>query len=652
MHSLQDCIRICRQEYPEKYISSYIEFGGKYYFNLLDKGLTPETGVADIHMVDPETGDITGSLPTVTLMAADERFRDAWKTAKKPDTAEHSAFFQESSGQLNGYGWSVRRSDDELEHYGIKGQKWGVVNGPPYPLDPKVSKQIKQGKNEGISVEGESKGLDPDTVTAAKTIGKKILTNIILPRVVAKAAVQVYQRISQNRRTKQSKELSEALIGDISEHKDYERYEEPKKIKGEHTIEEDMAAVNPNYAGMAVPGTTNNCVLCAYTYDMRRRGYDVTAKPSVRGNWNGVLMQDLYDHPHKDTLRAFTWNGIYNKAAKKYPEGSRGVIGVSIPWLGGHSMAWEIHDGKLNIIDGQRNVYSSVEELSKAGYNPLSVEFIRTDHLRVRPDQINRVANELKPDWKKTVKERHKNQAISAWEKENRSRDSKETKPMTKQEKKESLRKIWMKEHKNTLMDAKAMDSMERWVESNMWSVRMKGDSSESLTHYGIKGQMWGVRRFQNEDGSLTPAGKERYYDSGDGDKDKKDHQTGTNKNGEPVKVRPKGGNKESESWKADEAKDLTDEELNRRTNRLQREKQYQDLLNPPKKNGGSSWLKDVAKEAAKAVFVTAAVTPLAVVMGRKYKYLFGKARDWLHKIAGKPLQQPTAPNYFEGKKK
>lgn len=31
------------------------------------------------------------------------------------------------------------------------------------------------------------------------------------------------------------------------------------------------------------------------------------------------------------------------------------------------------------------------------------------------------------------------------------------------------------------------------------------------LAHHGIKGQKWGVRRYQNDDGSLTALGKQRY---------------------------------------------------------------------------------------------------------------------------------------------
>lgn len=39
-------------------------------------------------------------------------------------------------------------------------------------------------------------------------------------------------------------------------------------------------------------------------------------------------------------------------------------------------------------------------------------------------------------------------------------------------------------------------------------------DEEESLAHYGIMGQKWGIRRFQNEDGTLTDAGKKRYGSS------------------------------------------------------------------------------------------------------------------------------------------
>lgn len=46
--------------------------------------------------------------------------------------------------------------------------------------------------------------------------------------------------------------------------------------------------------------------------------------------------------------------------------------------------------------------------------------------------------------------------------------------------------------------------------------------NNRELYHHGIKGQKWGVRRFQNKDGSLTKAGKERKSISTNHNKTKK----------------------------------------------------------------------------------------------------------------------------------
>ena len=74
------------------------------------------------------------------------------------------------------------------------------------------------------------------------------------------------------------------------------------------------------------------------------------------------------------------------------------------------------------------------------------------------------------------------------------------------------------------------------------------------LIHYGILGMKWGVRRYQNKDGSLTSAGKKRYGNNDD------------------IKDSPQ---KNTEEPKKKSVKDMSDEELRREVNRMQLEQSY-----------------------------------------------------------------------------
>lgn len=158
------------------------------------------------------------------------------------------------------------------------------------------------------------------------------------------------------------------------------------------------------------------------------------------------------------------------------------------------------------------------------------------------------------------------------------------------------------------------------------------------LMHYGISGQKWGIRRFQNEDRTLTEAGKERYSKTGTEERKKARAEKKAQKQAakEERRAVKEAAKPESSRWKPSEAKYLSDEELNRRNSRLQREKQYVDMTTP-------QWKKNV-KRGAIGVIAALTTVPLAGIatdaIRKVYRGEFNKfVAPWLGQKVGVPAE-------------
>lgn len=159
------------------------------------------------------------------------------------------------------------------------------------------------------------------------------------------------------------------------------------------------------------------------------------------------------------------------------------------------------------------------------------------------------------------------------------------------------------------------------------------------LQHHGILGMKWGVRRYQNEDGSLTSAGKKRY--SADisanhqktrknrvDDADLKDPNRWVREDISRSKAIADSGkqltrelqsiNRALPSRKSSNKMDLsgmTDKELRDKINRELLEKQYNDMFNTQKTSKGREYVTQTLEIAGGVLTVAASSLGIALAI-------------------------------------
>jgi hypothetical protein len=428
--------------------------GKKYYYDRTvhdeesnttwDYYIDPDTGEQiqvnrdyhpDRYSIDDFMSDMKELYGKRTLLSREEIEEAHNNVDPEPKKEEEKKYYAKHSEE----------DDDHLEHHGILGQKWGVRRFQNYDgsltgagKNRVASKRVKGHQfddKSGISHNRRSEtvqSLITSIVSTAALTGVNAATlsvGFVIPHAIAATPIAAIataynagKLISGDINTAKGKAKEKKFKEEREQNPIDKKTGFHKKTK-EMSASEDMERINPNFKNWD-ENTKNNCVLCTMSMELRRRGYDVQAKPATSGYAGNALVKDWFlGAKPKVSDGSFTDDEIRTrlKEAQKYgdasmlkiskdrqkkmiestisevqkqPDGARGQI--TVKWdgsLSGHSIFYANEGGKMVIYDTQANErYEGDKAITKYLSRVSQVNVTRLDNTTLNTKYIKEVA--------------------------------------------------------------------------------------------------------------------------------------------------------------------------------------------------------------------------------------------------------------------
>lgn len=264
-----------------------------------------------------------------------------------------------------------------LYHHGIKGQKWGIRNGPPYPLKDNEDKFRLTDKQKkyikiGLAVAGASL-----TIYGAYKISNG---NLSVFRKIGESISDGYdfkskEVLAKNKdlklRTTRGKWNKKCENSPFNSIKDIPRNNKQYVNNGILDAKELLKNNNPGYP--LDKGTHNNCFSCVTNIAMRMKGFSCSAAKTTEGEdgWSTLMYTELFKGAKAVPFGKDTKEGILSTLSSQ-GDGAYGAFSLKYDFINkagekiksDHGVFYYIQKGNVRLLDPQSGIeYNNIDRL-------------------------------------------------------------------------------------------------------------------------------------------------------------------------------------------------------------------------------------------------------------------------------------------------